>query len=185
MAKITSKPVKKKAKAPAKKAAPRAPVPARGAELIEPIAALRRDMDRLFEDFTRSFSSMFHLDPFRHLAPTFEFMRGEMVPDVEVSEDDKSYKITAELPGIDENEVNLTLRDGVLTLSGEKKAEREEKEEEYHFSERSYGSFRRSFRVPEDVDADKVGATFDKGVMVISLPKLPTAKTKGRSIPIK
>jgi HSP20 family protein len=73
----------------------------------------------------------------------------------------------------------------MLTLSGEKKSERKEEKKDYSMSERRYGSFRRSFRVPDDVDEEKISAKFDKGVMTIVLPKLATAKPKGRPIPIK
>jgi HSP20 family protein len=128
---------------------------------------------------------MFDFDPFRRLGPTFDIRGIEMAPKVEVSEDKKAYEISAELPGVEEKDVKLTLQDDVLTVSGEKKSEREEKEEGYHVSERSYGSFQRSFRLPDDVNADKISAKFDKGVMTITLPRTGTAKPKGRSIPIK
>ena len=108
-----------------------------------------------------------------------------MAPKVEVSEDAKAYEITAELPGVEEKDVNLALRDDVLTLSGEKKSEREEKKKGYHVAERSYGSFRRSFRLPDDVNPDKISAKFDKGVMTITLPRIARVKPKGQSIPIK
>jgi HSP20 family protein len=127
---------------------------------------------------------MFDFDPFRPLGPVSEFGGMEIAPKVEVTEGEKSYAITAELPGVDEKDVSLTLQDDVLTVSGEKKSEREEKKEGYHVSERSYGSFRRSFRLPDDVDPDKILAKFDKGVMTISLPRSGKAKPKGKSIPI-
>jgi len=191
MAKTTTKKSKPTAKArkttsktPVKKAKPSAPA-ARVGDLIEPFTALRRDIDRVFEDFTRSFPSMFDFDPFRRLGPTFDIRGIEMAPKVEVLEDKKAYEISAELPGVEEKDVKLTLQNDVLTVSGEKKSEREEKEEGYQVSERSYGSFRRSFRLPDDVNADKISAKFDKGVMTITLPRTGTAKPKGRSIPIK
>jgi HSP20 family protein len=170
-------------KTPVKKAEPPAPAVGFG-DLIEPFAALRRDIDRLFGDFTRSFPSILELDPFRRLGPAFDIKGIEIAPKVEVSEDKKAYEITAELPGVEEKEVTLTVQDDVLTLSGEKKSEREEKEDGYHMSERSYGSFRRSFRLPDDVNADKISAKFDKSVMTITLPRVVRAKSKGRSIPI-
>ena len=184
MAKATAKRAKKTSKTPIKKAEPPAPATTSG-ELLEPFAALRRDIDRMFENFTRSFPSMFEFDPFRRLAPTFDIRGIETAPKLDVSEDAKAYEITAELPGVEEKDVNLTLQDDVLTLSGEKKSEREEKKKEYHVSERSYGSFRRSFRLPDDVNPDKISAKFDKGVMTITLPRIAKVKPKGRSIPIK
>lgn len=182
--KPTAKARKTTSKTPVKKAKPSAPA-ARVGDLIEPFTALRRDIDRVFEDFTRSFPSMFDFDPFRRLGPTFDIRGIEMAPKVEVSEDKKAYEISAELPGVEEKDVKLTLQDDVLTVSGEKKSEREEKEEGHHVSERSYGSFQRSFRLPDDVNADRISAKFDKGVMTITLPRAGTAKPKGRSIPIK
>lgn len=181
--KTTAKARKTTSKTPVKKAEPPAPAVGFG-DLIEPFAALRRDIDRLFGDFTRSFPSILELDPFRRLGPAFDIKGIEIAPKVEVSEDKKAYEITAELPGVEEKDVTLTVQDDVLTLSGEKKSEREEKEEGYHMSERSYGSFRRSFRLPDDVNADKISAKFDKSVMTITLPRVVRAKSKGRSIPI-
>ena len=182
--KTTAKARKTASKTPVKKAKPSAPT-AQVGDLIEPFTALRRDIDRVFEDFTRSFPSMFDFDPFRRLGPTFDMRGIEMAPKVEVSEDKKAYEISAELPGVEEKDVKLTLQNDVLTVSGEKKSEREQKEEGYQVSERSYGSFRRSFRLPDDVNADKISAKFDKGVMTITLPRIARAKPKGRSIPIK
>ena len=184
---------KSKASATATKTSRKTPVkkvktsaaPARIEDLAEPFAALRRDIDQVFEDFTRSFSSMIDFDPFRRLGPAFDLKGVEIAPKIEVTEGKKTYEITAELPGVDEKDVSLTLQDDVLTVSGEKKSEREEKKEGYHVSERSYGSFRRSLRLPDDINADKISAKFDKGVMTITLPRTGKAKPKGRSVPIK
>lgn len=171
------------------------PTPAKGEEsrassesfgqLFEPLASVRRDIDRFFEHLAPEFPSGIGFDPFRRLSSAFELGGGDVVPHVEVTEDKKSYEVTAELPGVEEKDVNLSLQDDVLTLSGEKKSEHEEKKEGYHMSERSYGSFRRSFRLPDDVNADRISAKFDKGVMTITLPRVAGAKPKGRSIPIK
>ena len=113
-----------------------------------------------------------------------DFSGGELTPVVDVSETDKSYEISVELPGLDDKDVELTLRDDLLTISGEKKTEREEKKKGYHLSERSYGSFQRSFRLPDDVQAEKIKAEMQKGVMSISLPRSPSAKPKQRKIAI-
>jgi HSP20 family protein len=154
-------------------------------QLFEPLASVRRDIDRFFERLAPDFPRGIGFDPFRRMSSAFELGGSEMVPHVEVSEDKKAYEITAELPGVEEKDVNLSLQDDVLTLSGEKKSEHEEKKEGYHMSERSYGSFRRSFRLPDDVNADRISAKFDKGVMTITLPRVAGAKLKGRNIPIK
>lgn len=153
--------------------------------LFEPLASVRRDIDRFFEGFAPDFPRGLNFDPFRRLSSAFDIGGGDLVPHVEVTEEKKSYQISAELPGVDETDVSLILEDHMLTLSGEKKTEREEEEKDYHLSERRYGSFRRSFRVPEDVDENRISATFDKGVMTIVLPKGGAAKPKGRQIPVK
>jgi HSP20 family protein len=102
-------------------------------------------------------------------------------PSVEVSETEKEVKVIAELPGLEEKDVNVELRDGMLTISGEKKSETEDKER--RFSERYYGRFERSVPV-DDVDQDNVGASFKNGVLTVTLPKLPTAQQKVKRIAI-
>ena len=154
-------------------------------QLFEPLASVRRDIDRFFEGLAPQFPRGIDFDPCHRLAPAFEFAGGDLVPHVEVSEEKKFYEISAELPGVEEKGVNLTLQDHMLTLAGEKKSEHKEEKTGYSMSERRYGSFRRSFRVPEDVDEDKISAKFDKGVMTVVLPKLAAAKPKGRQIPVK
>ena len=120
-----------------------------------PFAGLRREIDRLFDDFAAGpwrspfRRAMFDVEP---------FWRGEMswgkVPAVDVADTANTYEITAELPGIDEKNVEVKYADGVLTIKGEKKDEKEEKKKDYYLSERHYGSFQRSFSVPDGVDAD-------------------------------
>ena len=105
------------------------------------------------------------------------------MPTVDVSETDKAYEITAELPGMDEKNVEVKVANGVLTIKGEKQDEKEEKKKDYHMRERSYGSFERSFQVPDGVDADKIEANFKKGVLTVILPKSAEAKRlKRRSL---
>jgi HSP20 family protein len=153
---------------------------------VSPFDRLRSDIDRLFDDFLlgpwRS--------PFRRSVFDVEpFWRGEIswgkVPTVDVAETDAGYEITAELPGIDEKNVEVKYADGTLTIKGEKKAEKEEKKENYYLSERSYGSFQRSFRVPDGVEVDKVAASFKNGVLTVTLPKPPEAQKKEKRIEIK
>lgn len=142
----------------------------------DPFLRLREDVDRVFDGFFRGWPAMRGFD--------LDFSGGELTPVVDVSETDKSYEISVELPGLDDKDVELTLRDDLLTISGEKKTEREEKKKGYHLSERSYGSFQRSFRLPDDVQAEKIKAEMQKGVMSISLPRSPSAKPKQRKIAI-
>jgi HSP20 family protein len=144
-----------------------------------PFETLRRQIDKLFEDF-----------PFGRRLPDFEpferFTTGWMgAPAVDLIEKNKEYEMTAELPGLDDKNVEVKLSNGALTISGEKKEEREEKEKGYYLSERRYGSFRRSFPVPEGVDADKIEASFDKGILTVRLPKTPEAQKAEKKIAIK
>jgi HSP20 family molecular chaperone IbpA len=98
---------------------------------------------------------------------------------------DKAYEITAELPGMDEKNVEVKFTAGVLTIKGEKTEEKEETKKDYHLSERRYGSFQRSFTVPDGIDADKIDATFKDGVLTVGLPKTPEAQKKAKQIAIK
>jgi len=100
------------------------------------------------------------------------------LPAIDVSENDAHYAITAELPGASKDDVQVELHEGVLTIRGEKKSEREEKKEQRRYVERTYGSFSRSFRLPDDADATRLDATFKDGVLSITVPKTAEAKPK-------
>lgn len=150
-----------------------------------PFESLRREIDRLFDDFDGGRRgpfgrSLFDIQPFWSREPTWT-----AVPAVDVAETDKAYEITAELPGIDEKNVEVKLADGVLTIKGEKEEEKEEKKKDYYLSERSYGSFQRSFQVPTGVDADKIEAAFKKGVLTVTLPKTAEAQNSEKKIAVK
>jgi HSP20 family protein len=103
----------------------------------------------------------------------------------DVVEGDKDYRITAELPGMSEKDIEIALVGDVLTLKGEKKEEHEEKGESRYVAERRYGTFQRSFALPEDVDAEKIAASFKNGVITVTLPKRPDAQPKQRKIEVK
>ena len=103
---------------------------------------------------------------------------------VDVVENDEAYEISAELPGMNSKDVEVKLSNGMLTIKGEKKAEKEEKKKDYHLSERRYGMFQRSFQVPQGVDDDKITAKFDHGVLKIILPKSAESKQKEKKIAI-
>jgi HSP20 family protein len=149
--------------------------------------SLHRQIDRLFHDFERGFDVW---RPFGRslldLAPAWqtEIPWGTM-PAIDVAEKDKEYEVTAELPGIDEKDVEVKVSNDVLTIKGEKKEEKEEKKKDYHFSERRFGSFQRSFRVPEGVDTDKIEASFKNGVLTVKLPKSTEAQKKEKKITVK
>jgi HSP20 family protein len=139
-------------------------------ETGNPLLALHREMNRMFDEAFRSFD----IGSFGSSA-----MMGW--PSVELSETDKEVKVVAELPGLDQNDVAIELSDGVLTISGEKKSETEDKQR--FFTERYYGRFER--RIPvDDIDQEKVAASFKNGVLTVTLPKLPTAQRKVKRIAI-
>jgi HSP20 family protein len=149
-----------------------------------PLMTLRDEVDRLFESFFPTAHGMFELDPFRRAGAAFRSL-GDIAPEVDVKETGDRFEITAELPGLDEKDVEVSIRDGILAISGEKKSERKEEKADYHLSERSYGSFTRAFRLPETADEEKVEAEFSKGVLTVSVPKRPEAKRQEKKIEVK
>jgi HSP20 family protein len=136
-------------------------------------------MDRLFDDFFSNFG----LTPFNEGWREFSEGWREFSPSVDISENDKEIKVSAELPGLDDDDIQVTLDRDLLTISGEKKEEKEDKRQNYYRLERSYGSFRRSLRLPAEVEADKIEATFKNGVLKITLPK--TAASHRKRITVK
>lgn len=160
--------------------------------LAENLYSLRGEIDRLFGHAFHGWPTLFsparsllEWDPFRETHAPFGAMRGELAPRTDVSETDDAYRITIELPGVNEKDLEVTLTEGTLSVKGEKKSVREEKEKGGHLSERSYGRFRRMFRIPDDADADKVGADFANGVLTVTVPRTSEAKEKVRKIEIK
>jgi HSP20 family protein len=139
----------------------------------DPFVSLKR-MNRLFEDFSRGVD----LEPSARRTGAFE-------PRVNVAESDREIKVSAELPGIDEKDIDISLSENELTIKGEKKEEKEEKKENYYRMERSYGSFSRVIPLPCKVDSDKVEAQFKKGVLNITLPKSPEAVKESKKIEVK
>ena len=99
--------------------------------------------------------------------------------------DEKAYEITADLPGMDDKNIEVKAVDGVLTIKGEKQEEKEEKKKDYYLQERSFGSFQRSFGLPDGVDQDKIEASFKKGVLIVTLPKRPEAQKPTKKIEVK
>jgi HSP20 family protein len=160
--------------------------PASALKAWHPFESLRREVDRLFDDFNGGMwrspfrRSFFDIEPFRRSEAAFGG-----APAVDVIETDKAYEITAELPGMDEKNVEVKFADGVLTIKGEKQEEKEEKKKDYYLSERSFGSFQRAFQVPDGVDADKIDASFKKGVLTVTLPKSAEAQKAEKKIAVK
>src|SRR6516162_3208044 len=135
-------------------------------------------MDRLFDTFLgRGFFG-------RHAPSGRAGPAATLAPDVDIRENDNEIILEAELPGIDEKDVEVIVRDGVLSLKGEKKSERDEKKDTYHVIERSYGSFQRSFELPDSADEENIKAEFNKGVLRVVIPKRPEAVKAEKKIPI-
>ena len=131
---------------------------------------IRREMDRLWDSFLEG-------KPMRRA--------GEWLPSIDVSETKSDLVIKAELPGMDPKDIDISMNNGFLTIKGEKKHEREEKDENYHLVERSYGSFTRSVRLPKEVQSDKITASFKNGVLRVTLPKSEEAKKKEIKIKVE
>jgi len=146
--------------------------------------ALRREIDRLFEDFDLG-SRMPFRRAFRDMEP---FWRRDMTwtaPAVDMAENEKEYELTAELPGMDEKDIELKAGNGMLTIRGEKQEQKEEKKKDFFLSERRYGSFQRSFRLPEGVDVAKIEASVKKGILTVKLPKTAEAQKPEKKIEVK
>lgn len=134
---------------------------------LNPFLSLQREVEDVFENFTRDW-------------PTFRSagLTTDLVPNTDVVETDKEIQITAELPGLEEKDVQINLADNVLTIKGEKKAEKEEKDKNYRLVERSYGSFSRSIQLPPGTDAGTIKASISKGVLTVVIPKPAPAQAK-------
>jgi HSP20 family protein len=128
-----------------------------------PLAMLQQEMDRLFDGFSRSFAGL---------------SSRALMPSMDLAETDKEIELTAELPGMEEKDVQLNVVDNHLTIRGEKKNQREEKETDYHLVERSYGSFMRTVELPPGVNLDSIKAVMSKGVLKVTVPKPAPAQAK-------
>ena len=137
---------------------------------------LHRQIDRVFDEFT-------HGDrwPFASTGAG----NGKLTPRMNVSETDKEIEVTAELPGVEEKNIDVNLVGDMLTIKAEKKSEEETTEADYHLVERSYGKFERSMRLPCEVEAKKVDAKFKNGVLTVKLPKSPEVKAKTQKIQVQ
>ena len=149
---------------------------------LHPIQTLHHRIDHLFNDFMEGWTpGLFGHGTERALAGSL------MTPRIDVIEEDREYRFMAELPGVDDDDIDLTIADGILSLRGEKKSEfRDEMEDDTYLRiERSYGTFERSFSLPVDADEDQVAASFDKGVLTIKVPKNEKTKAKAKKIKLK
>jgi HSP20 family protein len=149
--------------------------PASAPQSWRPFESLRREVDRLFEEF----DSGFWRAPLQHLATGFGTS-----PAIDLTETDKAYEVTAELPGMEQKNIDVKLANRTLIIKGEKRDEKEETKKDYYMRERSFGSFQRSFTVPDGVDRDKVEANFKNGVLTITLPKTAAAQQAEKNVTI-
>ena len=149
-----------------------------------PLVALRDEVDRLFDSFfPAAFGrSLFGLDPWRSGALR---VMGDMAPQVDVKELADHYEIAAEMPGVEAKDVKVTIDKGMLGIRGEKHEEHAEEKGDVHLSERSFGSFARAFRLPDDADQERVGAEFVNGVLTVTVPKHQGAVPTVKEIEIK
>jgi HSP20 family protein len=131
----------------------------------DPFMSLHRQMNRLFDDVLRESTGQM---------PSSQGQGNEggiLMPHMDVSETDKELKVCAELPGVSEKDVDVRLEDDVLVIRAEKKFERKDEKENYHFMERSYGTFQRALRLPGPVEPEQVQASFENGVLTVTVPK--------------
>lgn len=136
-------------------------------DLFSDLFSLRKEFPEKFEDFLEEESSG----------------RRRWIPEVDVYETDNEIKLKAELPGVNKEDIEVNIENNVLTISGEKKTEKEETEENYHRIEREFGRFKRGIRLPEGTDKESIQAKYNDGVLEVSVPK--TEKTKRKQIPVE
>jgi HSP20 family protein len=139
----------------------------------DPFRMLQRQIDQVFSDFSRDL-------------PALSWPRNDsMGLCVDVAETDKAFEVTAELPGVDEKDIDVTVSGDMLTIKGEKKSQKDEKGKDYRLMERSYGAFERTMTLPFMADPGKIEAKFDKGVLKVTVPKPPEAQVTLKHIPVK
>jgi len=148
--------------------------------------SLRSEMDRLFDRFSTGFGMpalrrMFDIEPIGHFESSLAFP----TPAIDVNEDENAYRITAELPGLEAKDLEVSILGDTLVIKGEKQQEKEQKEKNYHLTERSYGSFQRAFALPDGVARDNIAADLSKGVLTVILPKTAEARKPAKKIEVK
>jgi HSP20 family protein len=141
---------------------------------VNPLMSLRNDLDSIFDNFLRGYS----LEPFEGSMPVFN-------PSIDITDTDKEIKVTAELPGIDEKDIDVSICKDTLTIRGEKKEESQQKGKDYHRVERSYGSFSRTIQLPVEIESDKISAQLEKGVLTVTLPKSAKIVENTKKIQVK
>jgi HSP20 family protein len=145
----------------------------------------RWDPFRELEEISERFNRVFGRLPARHESGREALTVADWMPTVDIKEDEKEYLIKAEVPEVDKKDMKVTIQEGVLTIQGERKQEKEDKGSRFHRVERSYGSFVRSFTLPADVAEDKLKAEFKEGMLLVHLPKTETAKPKAIEVKVE
>lgn len=151
-------------------------VPARSAERYDPFNALRSEFDRVFEDFFRGRTGLARVD---------KINGGAVMPQIDVSEFETEMIVKAELPGVDEKDIDVTLSGDVLTIKGEKKYEHEDNEDNRKYVERHFGSFTRSMRLPFEAGDEDVSADMKNGVLSVTIPKPKNAQREAKRIEVR
>ncbi|MCX7998888.1 MAG: Hsp20/alpha crystallin family protein [Leptospiraceae bacterium] len=153
--------------------------PVEGEKTLSPFDALHREINRVFDHFFDDFYT-----PTRYGLSSLRGASG-FYPKFNISENEKEINLEVELPGLEEKDVEVSVDKGILTVKGEKKFQKEEKNENYHLVEHSYGSFQRSLQLPENANVNEITAKMKNGVMKITVPKDPKAETSVKKIAIK
>jgi HSP20 family protein len=143
---------------------------------MDPFMQMRREIDQMFNGMLGDWTGPMNL---------LDRRLGNWMPQVDVNETAKEIRVTAELPGMEEKDLEVSLVEGALTIKGEKSEEREEEKGDVHRSERQYGMFERTIPLPSEVNVDSVKASFKKGVLKITLPKTKEAQSNRRIIPVQ
>ena len=143
---------------------------------MDPFGELGQQIDQIFNGLLGDWTGRINI---------LDRRLSNFMPEVDVTETGKEVRVTAELPGMEEKDLEVSLIDGALTIRGEKHEEHEEEKGEYYHSERQYGAFERMISLPSEVDADKAKASFKKGVLKITLPKTKEAQSSRRVIPVE
>ncbi len=189
MTKKNKVPVKKKSAAK-RQAGVRKSVPD-ASSTVTPLATLREEIDNLFDRFSEQWPNLPNIFGKGWSYPMAEFERRfgdaklQLTPRVDVTENESQYDIVVELPGMNNDDIEVAINDDSLTVKGEKRDEAEKKDKNYHIRECSYGAFQRTFRIPGGVENDNIEASFSNGILNIKMPKSEKAKENTRTIPVK
>ena len=160
-------------------------MPPTAMEQWRPFDSLRREVDRLFDDFSMSPFRLPFRRPVLDIEPFWQPESWMTTPPIDLAEREAAFEMTADMPGLEEKDIEVKVANGVMTVKGEKHEEKEEKKEDFHLKERRFNSFERSIRVPETVDADKIEATFKNGVLKVVMPKTAEAQKPTKKIEVK